>query len=71
MFSTHVINNPDLVSERELVLQYAPSLSIPIVESLTAAFSELRKLNDEGLLSYPYSTREIVAVAKHLQVLVH
>ena len=68
VFSTHVINNPDLASERELVQAYAPSLSPVIVESLTAAFSELRKLNDEGLLAYPYSTREIVAVAKHLQV---
>lgn len=63
-----MIDNPDLASERALVLAYAPSMPEPLIHSLTAAFAELRKLNDEGLLAYPYSTREIVAVAKHLQV---
>lgn len=67
VFSSHVIDNPDLVSERALVCAYAPAMPLPLVHSLTAAFSELRQLNDSGLLAYPYSTREIVAVAKHLQ----
>ncbi|CAG8481584.1 23071_t:CDS:10 [Cetraspora pellucida] len=34
---------------------------------LTAAFSDLRKLVDEGLISYPYSTRELVNIVKHMQ----
>jgi von Willebrand factor A domain-containing protein 8 len=38
-----------------------------LIASLTAAFAELRKLNEEGIVAYPYSTREIVAVAKHLE----
>ena len=47
---------------------YAPSVSSKLVAQLTAAFADLRALNEEGLLAYPYSTREIVAVARHLQV---
>lgn len=30
-------------------------------------FSDLRSLSDEGTLSYPYSTRELVNIVKHLQ----
>lgn len=35
---------------------------------LIGAFDDLRKMADDGSLQYPYSTREIVAVAKHLNV---
>ncbi|KAJ1347124.1 hypothetical protein KIN20_002091 [Parelaphostrongylus tenuis] len=31
-----------------------------------AAFTELRKMADEGLLYYPYSTRELVNIVKHI-----
>ena len=34
----------------------------------TQAFGELRELADQGRLQYPYSTRELVAVVRHLQV---
>ena len=36
---------------------------------LAKAFAELRHMADEGHLSYPYSSREAVSIAKHLQVL--
>ena len=29
------------------------------------AFAKLRNLNEESILNYPYSTREIVSIAKH------
>jgi hypothetical protein len=66
--SLQVIDNPDAGSEKALLRQYAPSMSDGLLTSLTAAFADLRRLNDEGVLSYPYSTRELVAVAKHAQV---
>lgn len=31
-----------------------------------AAFTELREMADEGLLQYPYSTRELVNIVKHI-----
>ncbi|KAK6061171.1 hypothetical protein COOONC_01162 [Cooperia oncophora] len=31
-----------------------------------AAFTELREMADEGLLQYPYSTRELVNIVKHV-----
>ena len=33
---------------------------------LTAAFRDLRAMCDEGQLSYPYSTRELVNVVRHM-----
>ncbi|VDO38068.1 unnamed protein product [Haemonchus placei] len=33
---------------------------------LMAAFTELREMADEGLLQYPYSTRELVNIVKHV-----
>ena len=29
-------------------------------------FSELRSMADEGTIQYPYSTREVVNIVKHL-----
>lgn len=34
---------------------------------LSETFAELRSMVDEGMLTYPYSTRELVNVVKHLQ----
>ena len=36
--------------------------------SILQAFSELRAMADEGSITYPYSTREVVNIVKHLQV---
>lgn len=36
--------------------------------SVTSVFSDLRALAHEGTLLYPYSTRELVHIVKHLQV---
>lgn len=54
---SHPVDNPDAESEMYLLRQYAPDVSIDILMNLTALFSDLRKMVDEGLLSYPYSLR--------------
>lgn len=38
-----------------------------MLDRLTSSWEQLGSLVDEGLLSYPYSTRELVSVTKHLQ----
>ncbi|CAG8748557.1 44625_t:CDS:10, partial [Gigaspora margarita] len=67
VFSCHTIDNSDPDSEMFLLRNYAPSVSNDLLLKLTAAFSDLRKLVDEGLISYPYSTRELVNIVKHMQ----
>eukprot|EP00512_Aurantiochytrium_limacinum_P012667 CAMPEP_0171569504 /NCGR_PEP_ID=MMETSP0961-20121227/2381_1 /TAXON_ID=87120 /ORGANISM="Aurantiochytrium limacinum, Strain ATCCMYA-1381" /LENGTH=1133 /DNA_ID=CAMNT_0012123801 /DNA_START=78 /DNA_END=3479 /DNA_ORIENTATION=- len=67
IFSAHVIPNPDTKSELELLKAYAPNVDRGVLAKLVGAFSELRSLVDDGVLVYPYSTREAVAVAKHLE----
>jgi len=62
------VDNPDLESEMFLLRKYAPDISEDLLLKLTAAFGDLRKLVDEGLISYPYSTRELVNIVKHMQV---
>ncbi|CAG8455940.1 70_t:CDS:10, partial [Scutellospora calospora] len=68
VFSCHAVDNSDSDSEMFLLRNYAPSVSDDLLLKLTAAFSDLRKLVDEGLISYPYSTRELVNIVKHMQV---
>lgn len=65
-FSTRVIANPDLDSEIRLLTEYGPDVDPALVRKVAASFAELRHLSDVGDLSYPYSTREAVAVIKHL-----
>ncbi|RNA15401.1 von Willebrand factor A domain-containing 8 [Brachionus plicatilis] len=67
LLSTHPIDNPDPDSEIQMLRNYAPSLSDEVLKKLISAFGTLRKMSDQGLISYPYSTREIVNVVKHMQ----
>lgn len=51
-----------------MLRQYGPDVPEPILQKLVAAFGELRSLADQGTINYPYSTREVVNIVKHLQV---
>jgi von Willebrand factor A domain-containing protein 8 len=61
------IDNPDEASELALLQAYAPTVPLDILRRICKAFAELRELVDNGTITYPYSTREAVAVAKHLE----
>ena len=67
ILSCHTIDNPDIVSEIELLKMYAPNVSDQVLQKLVNAFSSLRELSDQGLITYPYSTRELVNIVKHLE----
>eukprot|EP00729_Bicosta_minor_P004263 gene4263-23013_t len=67
VFSCHVIGNPDRESEVALLRSYGPDVPLELVQRLVGAFGELRSMADSGTLSYPYSTRELVNVVRHLQ----
>ncbi|XP_033169336.1 von Willebrand factor A domain-containing protein 8 isoform X1 [Drosophila mauritiana] len=67
VFSCHAISNPDPESEIFLLQQYGPKVPIKTLRTLVNAFGELRTLADEGMLNYPYSTREVVSIVKHLE----
>lgn len=51
-----------------MLRQYGPNVPEPILQKLVAAFGELRSLADQETINYPYSTREVVNIVKHLQV---
>ncbi|KAF1799288.1 AAA domain-containing protein [Mucor lusitanicus] len=67
VFSCHAVDNPDMTSEMFLLRKYGPQVSEDLLAKLSSAFTDLRKLTDEGLISYPYSTRELVNIVLHLQ----
>ncbi|GAB5566369.1 von Willebrand factor A domain-containing protein 8 isoform X1 [Prionailurus iriomotensis] len=67
IFSCHAVDNPKPHSELEMLRQYGPDVPEPILQKLVAAFGELRSLADQGTINYPYSTREVVNIVKHLQ----
>ena len=66
-FNSHVIPNPDLESEVELLKRYASNADEAMLRKLAGAFGELRDLADKGDITYPYSTREAVATARHIE----
>ncbi len=68
LFSCHAVDNPDTESELSMLRQYGPDVPDHVLRKLVAAFGELRDMADQGLINYPYSTREVVNMVKHLQV---
>ena len=67
VLSAHVVANPDPASELALLRAYAPAVDVALLRRLTAVFGDLRQSVDIGALAYPYSTRELVAIARHVQ----
>ncbi|VDM40573.1 unnamed protein product, partial [Toxocara canis] len=67
LFSVHIVDNPSRESEFNMLKQYAPNVDDEILTKLCAVFDELRTMADDALLPYPYSTRELVNIAKHLE----
>lgn len=67
LFSCHSVDNPSTDSEIFLLQQYGPSVEKSTLKKLVNAFAELRSMADVGQLSYPYSTREVVNIVKHLE----
>ena len=51
-----------------MLRQYGPDVPEHILRKLVLAFGELRDMADQGLINYPYSTREVVNMVRHLQV---
>jgi hypothetical protein len=68
MFSCHAIDNPDFESELIMMKQYGPDVPESTLRKIVKAFAELREMADQGLISYPYSTREVVNIVRHLQL---
>ena len=61
------VDNPDRASELELCSKYGPSVDSKILANLVDSFAELRHMVEEGKLTYPFSTRELVSVVTHLE----
>lgn len=68
LFSSRAVENPSRESEMELLKSYGPGVPPKIIRKLIDVFGELRSMADQGLLNYPYSTREVVNIVKHMQV---
>ncbi|KAF8625067.1 hypothetical protein AX15_005549 [Amanita polypyramis BW_CC] len=66
-FSAHSVSNPDQESERKLLSQLAPELDENFVARLVTAFQDLRTGYDAGILTYPYSLRELINLVRHMQ----
>jgi MoxR-like ATPase len=67
LFSCHAVDNPSMESEMSMLKQYGPEVPENTLRRLVMAFSDLRHMADEGSIQYPYSTREVVNIVKHLQ----
>ncbi|CAD5229391.1 unnamed protein product [Bursaphelenchus okinawaensis] len=66
LFAVHVVDNPDPHSEAEMLKQYGPEVKQETIDLLVSVFGKLRRMSDEGQLNYPYSTRELVNIVRHV-----
>uniref|UniRef100_A0A915HU87 ATPase dynein-related AAA domain-containing protein n=1 Tax=Romanomermis culicivorax TaxID=13658 RepID=A0A915HU87_ROMCU len=67
LFACHVVDNPSLQSELTMLKKYGPDIPDQVLNMLSSTFHQLRVMYEQGSLNYPYSTRELVSVVKHLQ----
>jgi len=67
VLSCHTVENPDLASELKLLRKYAPSVADSVLGRVAGLFAELRTMATDGRLAYPYSTREAVALVRHME----
>ncbi|KAH6910612.1 AAA domain-containing protein [Coprinopsis sp. MPI-PUGE-AT-0042] len=70
-FSAHAVSNPDIASERKLIGELARELSEDLITRLVGAFHDLRKGYESGVLSYPYSLRELINLVRHMKAYPH
>ena len=68
LFACHVVDNPSMESELGMLRKYGPSVPEDTMRRVVKAFAELRTMADEGQIHYPYSTREVVNIVRHLEV---
>jgi MoxR-like ATPase len=69
VFAVYAIDNPDQQSEIEMLQSYSNgAVPVSTLYKLTSAFKDLRQMTDDGVLSYPYSTRELVAIVQHMSM---
>ncbi|XP_031729156.1 von Willebrand factor A domain-containing protein 8 [Anarrhichthys ocellatus] len=67
IFSCHAVDNPKPQAELAMLKQYGPDVPDATLQKLVAAFGDLRSMADQATITYPYSTREVVNIVKHLQ----
>ena len=66
VFAAHAVESCAFESELRLLKAVAPRAPDEALVDASLLWRDLRGLVDDGRLGYPYSTRELVKVAKHL-----
>eukprot|EP00081_Caenorhabditis_elegans_P026604 NP_510161.2 Von (von) Willebrand factor A domain containing [Caenorhabditis elegans] len=65
LFAIHMIDHPGRDSELAMIKKFGPTVPVKTLNQLLTIFNELREKTDQGLLQYPYSTRELVNIVRH------
>lgn len=65
-FSPYAVANPDVDSEIALLRKVAPNVRKSLLISLDMAFHDLRAAFERDEINHPYSLRELLHLARHL-----
>ena len=65
-FSPYAVANPDVASELALLRKVAPHVRPSLLHSLVVAFHDLRAAFERDEINHPYSLRELLHIARHL-----
>jgi hypothetical protein len=66
VFSCHQVPPMDMDSHRRILKTYGPEVNDDLIDKIVNIWDELRNAHKKGIIAYPFSLREAVAVVKHL-----
>ncbi|KAL7519873.1 hypothetical protein ACHAWX_004630, partial [Stephanocyclus meneghinianus] len=66
VFSCHQVPPMDMDSHRRILKSYGPEVNDDLIDKIVKIWDELRNAHKKGVIAYPFSLREAVAVVKHL-----
>jgi len=66
VFSCHHVAAMDMESNRYILSSYGPNVNSSIINKIVQIWEHLRLAHEKGVIVYPFSLREAVAIVKHI-----
>ena len=66
VFSCHVVPPLDTESHKKILLSYGDNVKPKLIDKIVNIWEDLRRAQQSGSMTYPFSVRESVNVVKHL-----
>ncbi|KAL7471593.1 hypothetical protein ACHAXS_011891 [Conticribra weissflogii] len=65
VFSCHTVHPMDMNSHKEILTSYGTNVEPRFIDTIVKIWEDLRVAHERGVMAYPFSIRESIAVVKH------